>query len=143
MAYTIGIRTFTKHTGGLRNPVAHQIEKKGILYDGEWYADAPFGSTDDDLLAICAALNENLRQYEIQCAIASGAAMIINGRGKAMVKGGRRGVAWQARFLRRSGGGNTAAKIAIKNAKLAYVQEIEKSGWTAGQIKHNRFAVLR
>lgn len=68
--------------------------------------------------------------------------IIIDGRGKKMVSGGRFRVAQQARFLRscsaRWRDGNAAARHYIKSAADSYVYDCETYGWTTGQRLHNR-----
>lgn len=68
------------------------------------------------------------------------AAMIRDSRGKIMMYGGRARAAQQARFLRRAGGGNAAARRYIDSAARAYAEDGERSGWSYGQKLHNRQA---
>lgn len=60
-----------------------------------------------------------------------GDAMMLDGRGKALCEGGRYRTAQQARFLRRSGAGNVAARLCIASAKRAYVEAGSRRGWSA------------
>lgn len=68
--------------------------------------------------------------------------IIIDSRGKKMVRGGRHQAARQARWLRSSGCGNAAARSYIVAAATAYTRECDATGWTAGQLRHNRRAEI-
>lgn len=70
--------------------------------------------------------------------------IILDSRGKAMVSGGRFRTAQHARFLRKSGAGNSAAHAYIASAKIAYFVEAgDFENWTAGQQKHNHISFIK
>ena len=91
-------------------------------------------ATVNPLSAKVSTGNKHIRSQKMQ--------VIVDRRGKTMAKGGRYGVAKQARFLRGSGAGNHAARAYIASAKTAYrVDAGPFEGWSAGQQKHNRLVV--
>ena len=61
---------------------------------------------------------------------------MIDFRGKKMVHGSRRCAAIQARYLRRIGLGNAAARDYIARVAARYVRHGAALGWTAGQLSH-------
>lgn len=68
--------------------------------------------------------------------------IMLDRRGKVMVKSGRLAVAKHVRFLRAIKLGNAPARAFIRSAAIAYVQESERNGWTVGQFRHNRLVAL-
>lgn len=68
----------------------------------------------------------------------SPALVIIDRRGKKMVRGGRAGMARHVRWMRSVGLG-ASARRAIEQAAMGYVQDCERIGWTASQRQHNRY----